>query len=328
MRLNKKIFLIQLSSVGEGFGGVRSYVETLKKLYQSAGYNAIIVGKGKNGTARGCFDILTDYAGILSIAEQYPCIITYGDYKKFEPLILRIGKISKCPLIVHDPNEMGDYLKSYEGPMFTLRGKNRDYMKETYGVESQMLRMPHANRIVGEVRKDKVQKCLSMFTIYFRKHPEIIIDAIKNHKIDLDFYGTFNSGSRMTEFAVLKPKFPDWRNYYLGEFRGDKIDLISQYKFFVDMTSIKNHGGYQYTNLECFSAGTPIIINKKFYVQDGYDNKEGENCLTIETASDLKTLLPSVDEDSYVSLINRGFEEAWKYHIDNDEVKKMYLGLL
>jgi hypothetical protein len=42
----------------------------------------------------------------------------------------------------------------------------------------------------------------------------------------------------------------------------------------------------------------------------------------------LKTLLPSVDEDSYVSLINRGFEEAWKYHIDNDEVKKMYLGLL
>lgn len=328
MRPNKKIFLLQLSSVGEGFGGVRSYVEALKKLYESNGYTAIIVGKGKTGTARGCFDILLDYQSILAIAEQYPCIITYGDYKKYERLILEIGKRSRCPLIVHDPNEMGEFLKKYEGCFITLRGRNRQHMLEVYGLESTLLRMPHANRIAGEVRKDKIDKSLSMFTIYFRKHPDIIIDAIKNFNVDIDFYGTFNSGSRMTEFAILKPKFPDWRNYYKGEFRGDKMEFISRYKFFIDMTSIKNHGGFQYTNLECYSAGTPIIINKKFYEQDGYDHIDGVNCLTAKDAKDLQELIPSIDSNSYASLIERGFEEAAKYHIDNEEVKKMYLGLL
>lgn len=328
MRLNKKIFLLQLSTVGEGFGGIRTYVETLKKLYESAGYSAIIVGVGKSGTSRGCFDILLDYENILSIAEQYPCIITFGDYKRFQKLILEVGKRAGCPLIVHDPNEMAEYLKEYAGTLITLRGRNRDYILNTYGLDSRLLRMPHANRIVGEVKKDKIEKSLSMFTIYFRKHPEIIIDAIKNHNVDIDFYGTFNSGSRMTEFAVLKPKFPDWRNYYRGEFHGDKIEFISQYKFFIDMTSIKNHGGFQYTNLECYSAGTPIIIHKKFYEQDGYDHIDGVNCLTASNGAGLKELIPSVDVDTYASLIDRGFEEARKHHIDNEEVREMYLGLL
>lgn len=333
---NKKLFLLQLCKPLKGYGGIRSYVESVKAIYQRQGYDVYTVGLGKKGMSLGHTDMLTDVAGVLSLAKQYRCIIVFTGYnvgsssipKEDARLTLQIGKISKSPLIIHDPNEMSAYVNEYEGPIFTLRRRNQECMKQMFGKETTLLRMPHTNWIREGLKKEKNGKTLSMFAISFRKHPEIILDAIKNYQADVDFYGTYNSGSKLTEYQLLKPKHPDWRDYYKGEYEGDKIDFISQYKFFWDMTAVKNHGGFQYTDLECFSAGTPIIINRKFYDNDGFDHKERVNCFVVKDAKEFVDLLPTIDEQSYADVVRAGFEEAYSYHVDNAEMQNMYRGML
>lgn len=319
----KKIFLFQLSPPTKGYGGMRTYVEQLRNLYKSMGYNAYIVGISNTDKPYQHFDIMVTRIQALSLAQSYECIIAYGIHGTYENLILSIGDLARCPLIVHDPAEMGPYLKQYKGKLITLRKRNHEFIKETLGLESTLLKMPHNNTIMPP--RNKNGKMLSMFTMKYRKHPEIIFDAIENYNLPVDYYGTYNNESRTVDFHVLRHKYPNWRNHWKGEFNGpDKMAFINEYQYFIDMTNVKNHGGFQYTNLECFAAGTPIIINRKFYLSDGYENKSGENCFPISNARELKDLVVSVNMKEYTDVVNNGYDLAHEHHVENKNLQKLY----
>lgn len=310
----KLFFLIQFTNT-KGYAGSRTYTEELKKVIELWGYKPYCIGIGSNKKKLvPPYDEYVDMATMLEISKHHNCCIVYGNHKEYEQLILHIGKSGHCPIIVHDPAEFGDYLKDYGSQIITLRKTNQMQLQDI-DVDSVLLKMPHSYKIIKDSVKNK--RFLSMQRIDGRKKQHLLFELQHKGLLDIDVYGTLNNDSRPYVFRVLDKDYAYWRSYYKGEYNGaDKIGFISQYKYYIDLTYCRNHGGFQYTNLECFAASTPIIINKKFYQQDvGMDNMHSVNCYALGDVNDLVNF--EMPNDVYKQIVERGRDIAAEHTIEN-----------
>ena len=157
-------------------------------------------------------------------------------------MILRIKRTcSKC-------------LKRFE--VITIRETVSKLLKEKYKIKNKFLLHPFYE---FPKNVDKNKKCGFNFTIDFDKHTDIILKANKKLNNPVDIYGAVN------DLYVFHGKLKElgFKKYYKGKFEKsfEAIhDLLSKYKFVVDMSAIKNDGGgSQYTFLEAIYMDCVLV---------------------------------------------------------------------
>lgn len=323
--MSKKLFFLIQFTKTKGYAGSRTYTEEIKKVIEQWGYTPVCVGIGTQKTKIfPPYDMYADVYAIYELSKTHRCCIVYGDYVNYHSVIMLLGKSGRCPLIIHDPAEIDTYLKEYGSPIITLRKTNQIELL-SMGVESVLMKMPHSYTIHND--KQKNGRILSIQRIDARKKQHLLFKMIHEHATPIDVYGSMTNDSRPYVFRILDKDYKYWREYYKGEYNGlDKIDYISQYKYYIDLTYCKSHGGFQYTNLECFAASTPIIINNKFYLQDiGKDNVHLENCYSLSDINELDGF--QLDETIYKHITSNGRELAHQHHYTSvaDDYKKILL---
>jgi hypothetical protein len=323
--MSRKIFFLIQFTKTRGYAGSRTYTEELKKVIGLWGYTPVCIGVGTDRTKIvPPYDMYADVLSILELSKNHRCCIVYGDYVNWQPIITQLGKSGRCPLIIHDPAEMGTYLRDYGSQIITLRKTNQLSLHDL-DVDSVLLKMPHSYTIHND--KQKNGRILSIQRIDARKKQHLLFKMIHDYNTPIDVYGSMTNDSRPYVFRILDKDYQYWREYYKGEYNGkDKIDYISQYDYYIDLTYCKNHGGFQYTNLECFAASTPIIINKKFYNQDiGKDNVHLDNCYAISDVKELNDIQIDSAQHKHITQNGRDLAHDHLYTSVADEYKKVLL---
>ena len=201
--------------------------------------------------------------------------------------------------VVHDPTELTSermpfYLKAKH--VFGIR-KNMIPVINSKGLKSSYL--PHPYCSISPERK-VTKNAVAYSRIDWDKHTEMICGANemldKKHRCHI--YGAEN---RMYSYHKLDTQYKDWKTNYFGKFpktAGAGAILAATAKFAVDMSVIKQDGsGSQYTFLEAWDAGTQLILNKKWTLDDSGEMKNNYNCISISDSADLaKALTQEVNE--------------------------------
>jgi hypothetical protein len=125
----------------------------------------------------------------------------------------------------------------------------------------------------------------------------------------------------------------DFRNHYCGKFErsfSTLSNILSQKKFVVDLSTIKNDGGgTQYTFLEAIHNGCALVLHRQwienisnYYGHKYCDFREGYNCFTIENEKELAELIMNNPNATGIvqnskELLHRHTNIDWSQLIDN-----------
>lgn len=141
--------------------------------------------------------------------------------------------------------------------------------------------MPHRNAV-------------NMSRLDFDKHTEIVAAANDILQPDqrIELVGAEN---RMFTHHKLDPEYPGWRRAYSGPYpreHGASVQMARTARWVVDLSVIKGDGGgTQYTFLEAWDAGTPLIVHADWLRDDDPTMENGRNCLAVSTARQLASTI-------------------------------------
>ena len=249
----------------------------------------------------------------------------YYEYLKYFP--------KGTQLVIHDPTE----LKSKENPLIkdklidnfdiiTIRQTVKDYLKNTYDIESQFQTHPFYRY---EKNKDSMNNyAVSISRIDFDKNTDIIlkcnnliVDDKCNNPMDkcnnpMDKrVKIFGKENRL--YVHHKLKDLNFHDYWYGSYpknlpmtynsgipeKGNNLDILKDCKFMVDLSTIKNDGGgTQYTFLEAIYNNCILVLHRE-WINKGDLFVENENCLAVKDEYELRDILMDIrqyDRDKIV----------------------------
>jgi glycosyltransferase involved in cell wall biosynthesis len=254
-----------------------------------------------------------------------------NDLPKGRILITAIDKtyyefLDKMPdgtmIVIHDPTEVSGkgkepVLKALARfKVITIRESVKKFLKDQFGIKSKFVIHPFYEY---PITKQKAVDAVSISRIDFDKHTDIILKANKSLKDPIDIYGAINR-----QYVFFKLNDLGFKRYYKGPFEKsfeDLDEILSEAKFVVDMSVIKNDGGgSQYTFLEAMYQGCALIINAKWVEGSKTDFVDGKNCFVVSGEEELVALL---NKDPSTARVVRGEKELLRPHVEVDWPKEL-----
>jgi len=189
-------------------------------------------------------------------------------------------------IVVHDPAEK--HLAGFpQDRMIVIR-------------ESMLRHAPKATFIRHPYRRDKpgrrsMYEAVAHSRIDFDKYTHLIL-AANDLGANIRIFGAAN-----TRYIFLKiaSRWPDFKPERFPMEAGAGAALCASAEVVVDMSAIANDGGgTQYSFLEAWDAGTPLVINAKWTAgyPDG-DMQHGKNCLVAADETQIAAAVKLLRED-------------------------------
>jgi glycosyltransferase involved in cell wall biosynthesis len=254
-----------------------------------------------------------------------------NDLPKGRILITAIDKtyyefLDKMPdgtmIVIHDPTEVSGkgkepVLKALARfKVITIRESVKKFLKDQFGIKSKFVVHPFYEY---PITKQKAIDAVSISRIDFDKHTDIILKANKSLKDPIDIYGAINR-----QYVFFKLNDLGFKRYYKGPFEKsfeDLDEILSEAKYVVDMSVIKNDGGgSQYTFLEAMYQGCALIINAKWVEGSKTDFVDGKNCFVVAGEEELVALL---NKNPSTTRVVRGEKELLRPHVEVDWPKEL-----
>lgn len=219
-------------------------------------------------------------------------------------------------IVIHDPTELNfDTLKCLpKMKVITIRKTVQKLLKEVHGIDSEFMLHPFTayHKTPNVERKGAV----SLARIDYDKHTEIILEANKMLPDPVLLYGADNRIYAWHELNKLH-----YKKYYCGTLPKDyaRVDrLLRGARYAVDMSSIHQDGaGTQYTFLEAIYAGTPLILNSKWFEGSKLEKlRPGVNCFAVKNAKELADIIINTPEAKRQEIANAA-EQILKPHMES-----------
>jgi glycosyltransferase involved in cell wall biosynthesis len=255
-----------------------------------------------------------------------------NDLPKGRILITAIDKsyyefLDKMPdgtmIVIHDPTEVSGkgkepVLKALARfKVITIRESVKKFLKDEFNIKSKFIIHPFYEYPFTKSKSPK--EAVSVSRVDFDKHTDIILKANKHLKNPIDIYGAINR-----QYVFFKLNDLGFKRFYKGPFEKsfeDLDDILSEAKYVVDMSVIKNDGGgSQYTFLEAMYQGCALIINAKWVENSKTEFVNGKNCFVIGTEEELADLL---NKDPSTSRVVKGEKELLRPHIEVNWPKEL-----
>ena len=255
-----------------------------------------------------------------------------NDLPKGRILITAIDKsyyefLEKMPdgtiIVIHDPTEVSGkgkepVLKALARfKVITIRESVKKFLKDEFNIKSKFIIHPFYEYPISKSKSPK--DAVSVSRVDFDKHTDIILKANKHLKNPIDIYGAINR-----QYVFFKLNDLGFKRFYKGGFEKsfeDLDDILSEAKYVVDMSVIKNDGGgSQYTFLEAMYQGCALIINAKWVENSKTEFVNGKNCFVIGTEEELADLL---NKDPSTSRVVKGGKELLRPHIEVNWPKEL-----
>ena len=255
-----------------------------------------------------------------------------NDLPKGRILITAIDKsyyefLDKMPdgtmIVIHDPTEVSGKGKEpiikalARFKVITIRESVKKFLKDEFNIKSKFIIHPFYEYPISKSKSPK--EAVSVSRVDFDKHTDIILKANKQLKNPIDIYGAINR-----QYVFFKLNDLGFKRFYKGGFEKsfeDLDDILSEAKYVVDMSVIKNDGGgSQYTFLEAMYQGCALIINAKWVENSKTEFVNGKNCFVIGTEEELADLL---NKDPSTSRVVKGGKELLRPHIEVNWPKEL-----
>jgi hypothetical protein len=250
-------------------GGWITYTAHLAKGLIAAGYQPIIIRPGNKSEKKPRpFALGLDYwntsiPDIIHLAANNHTIITAigKNYREHLPALLE----HKPTIVIHDPTELdSDVRETIKGhDIITIRQIISDKL-ENAGIPNRYV--PHPYERAPGTETQRTGNTSAFSRIDWDKRTELLVKAnlLLPEDKQIAIYGTLNS---QYEFHKLKPADPNWRRNYRGSWSPREpifypVILARQAKQTIDLSVIAGDGGgTQYSFLEAFDGGSPLIIH-------------------------------------------------------------------
>jgi hypothetical protein len=220
-------------------------------------------------------------------------------------------------IVVHDPAE-----KHLSGVPETRTVVIRRSMKR---------RLPGSNLILHPYLRAKPARkeelgVISHSRVDFDKYTHIICEA-NDINAGIRVFGAANN---MYVHFKIHPTWPNFKPEAFPRTAHAGAHLCARASAIVDMSAIKHDGGgSQYSFLEAWDAGTPLIINRRWIEEFPDDEMQhGHNCLAAKDAEELKRCVDAVLNDAEVrtTLVNNGYKSLEQH--DPERIGTEYRTLL
>ncbi len=241
------------------------------------------------------------------------------------------GVLERLPdntrIVIHDPTELRankNYLldKLDRFRCITIRKSVTGFLKK-HNIESTFLYHPYVALSEETADKEKFNNktgTVSISRIDYDKHTEILIKANELLLDPIDVYGTKNDRyvyHKLKDLDPMKDQAPG--SCYRGKFPKDfyaLANILSGYKFVVDMSRIKDDGGgSQYTFLEAIDFDCALILHSDWVNNENSCFIPGKNCFAVANEEELVELLNSEPD---VSSIIRSAKDLLEPHLEAD----------
>jgi len=255
-----------------------------------------------------------------------------NDLPKGRILITAIDKtyyefLDKMPdgtmIVIHDPTEVSGKGKEpvlrnlARFKVITIRESVKAFLKDQFGIKSKFVIHPFYEYPFTKTKSPG--GAVSISRIDFDKHTDILLKANKQLKDPIDIYGAINR-----QYVFFKLNDLGFKRFYKGPFEKsfeDLDEILSDAKYVVDMSVIKNDGGgSQYTFLEAMYQGCALVINAKWVTGSKTEFEDGKNCFVVADEEELATLL---NKDPSTARVLKGAKELLKPHIEVNWPKEL-----
>ena len=210
---------------------------------------------------------------------------------------IHLKHFKKASLVIHDPTEIKgrscqpviDHLNKFK--IITIRKSVKQYLLKNHNIKAEF--KVHPFYTYPTTKKPK-SGAVSISRIDFDKHIDVILEANKLLPTDnkIEIYGATND--RYVYFK-LKPSNLNFETYYKGKFKKSFVDLdgiLSDKKFVVDLSAIKNDGGgSQYTFLEAIYQNCILVLSSKWLVHGSNIFTNNVNCIVVENSNDIAQII-------------------------------------
>jgi hypothetical protein len=277
------------------------------RLYQTAGHTE---GKLRPFAEEWAYQNLCQ-DDLLHAAASRPTIVTAIAPKAQDDLNVRLVRAG-ANLVLHDPNEHRDSLlaacRQTDRVVISIRLVNNDALLAK-DVPSMYCRHPYVSPPVPRPR-ERTRPAVTLCRLDYDKHLELVCAANSRLPAEraIQMHGAEN---RLYTHHKLNPHFPLWRSWYHGPFpreTGAAVRLAASAEWVVDMSLIRGDGGgSQYTFLEAWDAGTPLIVQQGWLIQSS--GWEELPCVPVMDAVELCNIVARPvdrDESSYAALVAAG----------------------
>lgn len=281
-------------------GGWPTYTAHLAHGLSAAGYDPVIFKLGKRSETkprnfgRGLQYWNISFDGLVKMARNVPTLITAvgKNYREAARDLIAEG----ANVVIHDPTELDAVMREAiaGANVVTIRKIISDKLAGE-GIANTFV--PHPYMRASHVTADERHHAVSLSRIDFDKNTQVIVEANKllpaESKVKI-------FGSQNTLYAKLKlePADPDWLQNYGGDWPATApttlpLFIAKSAKMVVDLSTIKGDGGgTQYSFLEVFDAGKPLIIHKNWLTGNSdYDEIAKAVAATVESAEDLAAVV-------------------------------------
>lgn len=295
--MGKQVVLFYLAD--PKYGGWVSYTAHLALSLRERGWEPTLVKVGKRTEnksrpfGRGLQYQNLSVETAIALAKQRPSIVTAVGPKHAGNALVLFGEGARC--IIHDPTELKD--KGLVGALkvcarvAVVRETNLPALK-ALGIEA--IYTPHPYVRMKGARVKKEMRAVAYSRLDWDKHTLTIAQAnqLVPEEKRVHIYGAEN---RLYTHHKLDTAVPTWRDQYRGSFDTALeagVRLAERAYLAVDLSAIAGDGdGTQYTFLEAWDAGTPLVVNRKWLKTGKGEVREGETAYAVGDAAELAALL-------------------------------------
>lgn len=257
-------------------GGWITFTAHLAYGLKEAGYEPILFKVAKKSEksprdfGRGLEYWNITFEDLVNLAKTMPTIVTALGASKREYAAGILG--TGAALVIHDPTELSkDVVPLLSGNRIITIRKAVSAKLKAEGIENTLI--PHPYLRSPEKRPQKANYAVAYSRVDWDKGTHIIAEAnnLLPENKQIQIHGTLN---RFYAFTKLDKADPEWKRNYHGGWSAKEslwfgVSLAAASEVSVDLSSISGDGGgTQYSFLEAFDAGTPLVINKKWITGD------------------------------------------------------------
>jgi len=296
-------------------GGWPTYTAHLSHGLMRAGWNPIIfrISKRSERTPRDFgrglqyWNIALDE--LAPMAGQIPMLITAvgKSYRSIAADLMARGS----SVVIHDPTELDQTMREAlrETKVITIRQIIADKL-DSEGIPNVFIGHPYerAERLSTEIQT----RAITLSRVDFDKNTHVVVEAnrILPENQQIQIYGTLNtlySKIRLDEIDA------DWKRNYAGDWPAKSstalpLQIAGTAEAVIDLSTIRGDGGgTQYSFLEIFDAGRPLIIHGDWLTgHRRYDEISPAIYSAINTAEALATAVtepPSYDRSAATDIL-------------------------
>jgi hypothetical protein len=271
-------------------GGIVTYGYHLRETLKSYGHQVVQLSTNKK--LYPIIKLKMDNATIKKL-NMFNRVIINGTFrdKKLEPEIYQFLKKITTPkyLIVHDPAEKYDlFLDTGIKKIITPSRHDVDAMVKQGKTSLPITYFIHPYvKWTDKPIITKGKRVLCTARVDFDKYYENILAFAYGSNIKLNI--CTEQINRLYDYFKLTEPYPAWKkDFYRGGFGFSKSEYDRVYNnsdVFLDLSYIKDGGSRsQYTFLEAFNYGLPVVISNR-WDPEGLYFEDGVDCLMVDPTS-------------------------------------------